>query len=66
MMSSIEGDYFTQLDDLCLDSKNFQPNTGIRRDKTSFRVEKKLPYRKNWSDKYYHTKIAHKVRISLY
>ena len=59
-MSSIEGDYFipdnTQLDDSCLNLKNFPLNTRIRCDKTSFHVEKKLPYQKNWTDKYYHTK----------
>ena len=67
-MSSIEGDYFipdnTQPDDLCPDLKNLPPNTRIRRDKTSFHVKKKLPYQKNWTDKYYHTKVAHEVTIS--
>ena len=65
-MSSIEGDYFIhdniQLDDLCPD---FPPNTRIRYHKTSFCDQKKLSYQKNWTGKYYHTKVAHEVMISL-
>ena len=45
--------------------KNLPPNTSIRCYKTSFHVEKKLPYPRNWTDKYYHTKVAHEVMIDI-